>query len=432
MQKLWSILIFFIIATPAMSQSIEGNQSIEISTESLEKANKKVQKELDRVSKKLRKKLNKAYPDLPKEGLDSLVKANIDSRKEELKTAAKDSATNYLNTLKEDLVNDLKETPEKLPIANEVRKSIEKLDEIKEMQSMLKDKGKFKEMLDLSELKKLNKKTGDLKSAFDQYKGEFEGWDEKLLEEITNLPQAKLMKEQMDKMKSYKALPEGYRENLDQFQTNDFVKTKLEEKAEEFKKIGETTLQEKFNKAQSKMTEAKQKFPSLESLEDAPKRYNPYKGQPFFQRLKLGGNFQINRQKPVSVDASLSLTYPLDQKTAIGVSGATRVFVEKPKAPQTKDNATSIRSFVKYNFWRSFYLQGNYEFSKLQTKDVNENDLGERWVQSALLGLGRTFPLTKKIQMNITLFYDFFYNRLKSPNNQAWVMRIGFGLGKQK
>ncbi len=431
MQKLWSLLLFLIIASPAVCQGVEGNQSIEISTESLQKANKKVQKELDRVSKKLRRRLEKAYPSLPKEDLDSLIKADIQSRKEELKRVAKDSATNYLNTLKEDLMNDLKETPEKLPVANEIRESVEKLDEIKGMQAALKEKGKIQEMLDISELNKLTKKTGELKSAFGDYKSQFEGWDEKLLEEITNLPQAKLMKEQMDKMKSYKALPEGYRENLEKFQTNDFVKSKLEEKAEEFKKIGETSLQEKFNEAQAKMTEAKQKFPSLESLEDAPKRYNPYKGQPFFQRLKLGGNMQVNRQKPVSLDLAINLTYPLDNKTAIGVSGATRFFVEKPKAPQTKDQATSIRSFVKYNIWKAFYLQGNYEFTKLQKEDINENSLGEQWVQSALLGIGKRFKVSEKIQMNFTLFYDFFYNQLKSPNNQPWVMRIGFGFGKQ-
>lgn len=432
MQKLWSLLILIALSTGVCAQALEENKSIEISTKSLEKANKQVQKELNKLTKRLKKEVAALYPDLPLENLDSLISAGIASRKENLKSEAKDSVTNYLKTLKEDLLNDLKETPEQLPIADNIRESIEKVQELQNMQGVLKDKDQLVEMLDVSELKKLNKEVGDLKASFEQYKGEFAGWEDKLLEEITNVPQAKLIKEQMEKVNSYKALPEGYREKLDQFQTNDFVKDKLEAKAEELKKVGETTLQDKFDEATTKMAEAKEKFPSLESVEEAPKRYNPYKGLPFFKRVVLGGNLQVNRQQPASLDAAINLTYPLGLKSAIGVSAATRIFVEKPKDMQTKDNATSIRSFARYNFWKSFYAQGNYEYTQLQTTDRNETDLGERWVQSALIGLGRKITFKKKIQMNFTLFYDLLFDAEKSPNNQAWVMRVGFDLGKKK
>ena len=428
MQKLWAIPLFFLLLSPAFGQVPEENESIEISTKSLQKANKQVQKELDKLSRKMRKRLQKAYPDLPEESLDSLVQQTIASRKEELKQVAKDSATNYLQTLRTTLIEDLKETPEKLPVADEIRESISKVDELKEMQGLLKDEGKLTDMLDVSELKKLNREVGDLKSAFEEYKGEFEGWDEKLLQEVSNLPEARLAKAQMDKIKAYKPLPEGYRENLGQFQTNDFVKEKLEAKAEEFSRLGETTLQEKFDEAQARMAEAKKKFPSLESVEEAPKRYNPYKGQPFFKRLVIGGNLQVNQQQPASLDAALNLTYPLGLRSAVGLSGAGRIFVEKPKATQTKEHATSIRSFLRHTFWRTFYVQGNYEFTRLRIEDVNETNLGQEWVQTALLGLGKRFNLSPKIKMNFTVFYDLFYDLERSPNNQRWVTRIGFDL----
>jgi len=226
-------------------------------------------------------------------------------------------------------------------------------------------------------------------------------------------------------------LPEGYRGNLDQFQTHDFVKEKLQQKAEEFKKMGETSLQDKFDQAQQKINEAKDKFPSLESVEEAPKRYNPYKGQPFLKRVVLGGNFQVNRQQPVSFDAAINLTYPLGLKSSVGISGATRIFVQKPKENQVKDNATSIRSFGRYNFWKAFFIQGNYEYTQLQPTDINEADLGERWVQSALIGLGRSMTIKKGIQMNLTVFYDLFFDATTSPNNQALVMRLGFDLNRK-
>lgn len=429
MQKLWSALFLLMLFSPAFGQVLEENESIEISTKSLKKANKQVQKELDKLSKKMKKRLKNAYPDLPEESLDSLVRQEASVKKDELKETAKDSAGNYLQGLKEDLLNDLKETPEKLPVADEVRQSVEKVEELKGMQSLLKDQGRLDDMLDISELKKLNKEVGGLKPSLEQYKNEFADWDQKLLDEVSNLPEAKLAQAEIEKIKAYKPLPEGYRENLSQFQTNDFVKEKLEAKAEEFKKLGGTTLQEKFDQAQSKMAEAKEKFPSLESVEEAPKRYNPYKGVPFFKRLVFGGNLQVNRQQPASGDIALNLTYPLSLRSAIGVSGAGRIFVEKPKATQTRENAISIRSFVRHTFWRTFYLQGNYEFTRLQLEDSNDVNLGHQWVQSALIGLGKTFQIRPKIKMNFTVFRDLSHDRNNSPNDQRWVVRVGFDFG---
>ncbi|MBO3699521.1 hypothetical protein [Roseivirga sp. E12] len=431
MRILLTFLICGLLALPTLAQEMVQDESLETSTKSLEKANKKVQKELDKLSKKLRKSVSELYPDLPVDKVDSLVNA-MAAKKEAIKGEAKDSVANYLQTLKQDLLADLKETPEKLPIAGEIRESVEKIDQLKQMQGVLKDKDQLVEMLDVSEIKKLNKQVVDLKGSFEEYKSEFDGWEDALLEEVTNLPQAKLFKEQVEKMKAYKPLPEGYRDNIDQFQTNDFVKEKLEAKAEEFKKIGETTLQEKFDQAQARVTEAKEKFPSLESIADAPKRYNPHKGKPFLQRIILGGNLQVNRQEPVSADLSLSLTFPLGQKSAIGVSGGTRVFLEKAKVASTRDQATGFRSFYRHTIYKSFYLQANYEVTKLITEDLNDNQLGEQWIQTALLGIGRKFSIAKKIQMNFGLFYDFFFDATKSPNDQAWVMRLGFDLKKDK
>lgn len=431
MRNVWFFLFFMLLLTPAFGQRAEQDMSIEVSTKSLEKANGKVQRELGRLSRKLRRRVTDLYPELPADKVDSIVSA-MSAKKETLEVEARDSASNYLQTLKEDLIQDLKETPEKLPIADEIRESIAQIDELNGMQGVLRDKEQLVDMLDVSELKQLNSKVGVLKSSFEDYRAQFEGWEDTLLEKIINLPQAQLAKEQVERMRAYKPLPEGYRDNLEQFQTNGFVKEQLRAKAEELKSIGSTTLQEKFDQAQTRITEAKEEFPSLESVEEAPKRYNPYRGQPFFKRLVLGGNLQVNRDQPASFDAAINLTYPLTKRSAIGVAAASRLFVEKVKTTQTKDNATSLRGFMRHFIFKSFYLQGNYELSKLQREDSNEINLGEQWVQTALLGLGRQVALSPKIQMSFTLFYDFFFDATTSPNNQAWVMRVGFGLSRDK
>ncbi|MFY0592014.1 hypothetical protein [Roseivirga sp.] len=432
MKNIWSVLILVMLISPLVGQEEANDQTIEISTKSLDKANQKFQKELNRVKRKLNKRLSNLYPDLPSSDIDSLLSLELESKKAELKTQAKDSVTNYLTLLKNDLLTDLKETPQNLPIATDIQESIGLIDELKQKQGLLQNKEELVEMLDVSELKRLNGSVAKLKESFENYKSNFENWEDKLLEQVTSLPQAQLLKKEIDKVKAYEALPEGYRSNLDKFQTNDFVKEKLQKKADELKKVGETTLQDKFDEAQQKVNEAKEKFPSLESVNEAPKRYNPYKGMSFTERVIIGGNLQVNRQQPASVDLALNLTYPLGLKSAIGLSGTTRIFVEKPKGVQTKDKATGLRSFARYEFWKSFFVQGNFEYTQLRPTDVNETDLGEDWVQSALIGLGRKLTLKKNIQMNFTLFYDLLFDEDKSPSNQAWVFRLGFDLDRQK
>lgn len=417
------LLLFCVFSLSVRAQTYQENQSIEISTETLRKANAKLKKRLE----KLERKLSKRRKGQNTQNLDSLIKGGLQNRQEDFKKEASDSLHQYLDELKAKLKQDLAKAPEKLPISDEVKESIQ---QIQALQSVVKDPRQLQKALGIKEIKSLSHAAENLKGALSQYKEEFKDWDQKLLDQVTSLPEAKLLKEQMDRAKSFKPLPDKLTQKAEQFQNNDFVKEELAAKAEELKKLGAQTLQEKFNAAQSRLSEAKAKFPSLPSLEEAPKQYRPLAGKPLMKRIRLGGNLQINQQKPRSVNIALSVSFQVSEKINLGTSGVGRIFLEKGEATQLRQEQMGIRSFARYQLWRNFYGQANYEFTQIERSSQERAENG-RWVQTALIGLGKSTRLSQGICMNVTAFYDFFYNRLTSPNPHPLVVRLGFDFSKR-
>ncbi|WP_420385572.1 hypothetical protein [Roseivirga sp.] len=431
MKHTFLLCIFLMLGGYAQNlnaQSINLNES-SVSTTSgeLQSSNAKLLKDLRKLKKKGKRTLAKQYPDASEAELDSLIKQQIG----EIKENFKDSTESAFGSLRQKLSEDLKETPEKLPVSDEVQESIETLKELEAISKLKKDSLKAKDIFTPSNIKKVNKRAGDVLDNFGKYKSEFKDFDEVMLSKVESLPEAQLMKDQLEKIKAYKPLPEGYRKNMDRLQTNDFVKDKLEEKAKELEKVGES-LQERFDEAMAKMQEAKAEFPSLESLEDAPKRYNPYKGLPLFQRLQFGGNLNYNPEKPVSIDLAGNIVYPVNKRLSLGVESAGRIQLEKSNKvassnQQGRQQVWSLRGLSRYFITPNFFFQANYEASKVNTENL-DNSISYNWYRTGLVGIGKQFNVRKGIKMNVSIFYDVFYNPVTSPHGKAWIARLGFEL----
>ena len=344
-----------------------------------------------------------------------------------------------LNELQSDLLAKTKLTPPNLDIANDLQVSIKEVDELKQLLAKLQlpslNTPDFQNQLGENILPKgrfdrLMKRGDALKSALEEYTKEFENWDQKLLERVTSLEEVALIQKQKDRIDNYEFLPEGYRKNLEGMQTNDFVKDKLQAKADELKRAGAKSMQEKFDEAQSKIAEAKEKFPSLESVKDAPKRPpNPYKDEPFLKRLKFGFNFQVNRQEPISTDLAINVSYLLNQNARLGIGGSYRIGLEKDFGGiNFDDQVYGVRSFFDYTIFRSIYAEALYEWSNTEVgeqQQPSDAPISKKWVQSGMIGLGNRFTIKKKLNGNFTALYNFLHNT-DSPNPSPWVFRFGF------
>ena len=363
----------------------------------------------------------------------SLKPSFIDS----LKGLAPDGELARLDALQQDLLAKTQLTPPNLDIAQDLQVSIKELEELKQLYAKLQvpelnqpgfAEGLQKNTLPKGRFDKAMKRGSALQEELTAYTSQFENWDQKLLEQVTSLEEVALIQKQIDRIDSYEFLPEGYRKNMEGMQTNDFVKKQLQAKAEELERAGAKSLQEKFDEAQAKITEAKEKFPALESVENAPKRPpNPYAGEPFLKRLKLGFNFQANRQDPASLDLALNVSYLLNKNARFGLGGSYRIGLEENLGGiNFDDQVYGIRSFFDYTFFRSFYAEALYEWSSTSVPTLqNDDTTTTQWVPGGMLGVGNRFRVTKKLSGNAVMLYNFLHDA-DSPNPSPWVFRFGF------
>jgi len=434
----------------AQSQETTTNVDFDAVTQKLDKANNLLQKKITKLQQKIEKKLQKKFPDLDSQQLDSLIEARTSAVLPDSVRAVISkfcSACQEIETIKQDLKERIDVTPPNLDIAKDLNVSIDELDELKAMvqELQLPDLDQLKsfdlESLDLKkmaldklpfsekDLMALKEQAGSIKALLDDYKSVFDGWEEKVLERLSSLEEVQLLKEQQERIASYKPLPDGYRDRLEGMQTNDFVADQLEAKAAEYEQLGKETLQEKLDEAIAEMTKAKKKYPSLESLKDAPKRpENPLKDEPLGKRLKFGGDLQVNRESPTSVDVSVQIGYLFNPKAQLGFGVSYRIPTgDKFSSVDFSESLFSTRFFFNHFVYKRFYLQAVYESNRITILDQNDISIGQEWVQSGMIGLGKEFPISKKVNMSTSILYNFLYND-KSPYQKPWVFRVGFNL----
>ncbi len=277
----------------------------------------------------------------------------------------------------------------------------------------------------------IQSQVGGYRSRLDGYKRELVDWDKTLEKEILKLEEMEGLREYVEKPPIDPAaqLKNAQRTIEQGYQSTEFVNKLIKERLEELlEKEGPDALAKRLTEGHEKLAEYKNKYRSLDDVTKAPKRPpNPLKGVPFKERLVFGGNLQVNRQKPLNLDAGLEIAYLLSQKAELGLGGAYRLKLEKGARPETVTDLFNMKSFYHHSLWRSIGIQGNYELNyALPRTEQAVEGLTRQWSQSGLLGLRNEQPFSKKLGGYVTLQYDFLH-KASSPNPR-WVFRFGFRL----
>ena len=465
--------------------------SLDAVVSQLEKANKVFSRNIEKFNKKLENRLKKIHPTFEKGHLDSLLTSEtaflslpsdqlkmIDSAASEMlaidldqkitttvspvfdsasEVALPDHVTGHfsdsvllaIHQIKDELTTQLEGTPSQMKLYQQLEASLDKLDKTAALYQQLKlrdlptapsisslssikipETNSWKELVKVNKLESLQKHAKELSGALDQYKNEFEGLDKKLLAAAGSLEEIQWLQEQQQKVAAYQPLPEGYRENLEGFQTNDFVKEQLKKKAEAIAKAGGKPLEERLTKAQDKLADFKKKFTNLESVAEAPKRPpNPMKGKSLKERLRLGGNFQVNRQKPFTIDVSLQLSYLLSDKVSTGIGGACRIATKgEAHRLNLQNEMFGARYHFDYMVHKNFFAQTVLEMNRKQAQSANDaSSVIREWVPGAFVGAGKKFRLGKKLNGNMSLLYNLLHHS-DSPYPKPLVFRVGFEL----
>lgn len=272
-------------------------------------------------------------------------------------------------------------------------------------------------------------KVKTMQGSLDTYKSQLVNWDETLERQIMRLEEVNGLSEYQNRDVDVISQTKGLQNELEGFQSKAFVQNQLEQRfAKLIENEGEDALVKRLTKGHEKLGELKQKYSDLQdSGKPFARKENPMKGKDFFERTELGGNFQVNRSKPVTVDAGLELAYKLSGNAEVGIGSAYRLRMESVAKANFPTDVLNFKSFYHHTLFGNLGLQANYEMNyALPINQGTNEQLSKEWKRAGLAGVRLEQNLFKGVKGYITIQYDFLNNA--SSVNPRWLIRFGFRL----
>ncbi len=200
---------------------------------------------------------------------------------------------------------------------------------------------------------------------------------------------------------------------------------------------GLNQLKQEIHAAQGSLDALKNKLNSLAygsfetgNTEIENFRPNSQKTKSFLNRLELGSNFQSVRARhyfPVTSDLGLSLGYRLNDKSIIGLGFSYKIGWGRgwDKIAISHQGA-GLRSFIDWKIKAGLFISGGYEQNYHSSfRRIAELKNISPWQSSGLLGISKKYSVSKKMNGEIRLLWDFLSYR-QQPVSQPLVFRIGY------
>ena len=189
--------------------------------------------------------------------------------------------------------------------------------------------------------------------------------------------------------------------------------------------------QEQLKAAMEKLSKYKQKYSSVPSIKDVPKRPpNPMKGKPFIERLVPGLYFQYQQKNFYLVDTNPYVGYKLSGRLTAGLGWNHRLAYEQDN--RTFNERSSIygpRAYVDFKLGKGFiaHLEGESMNSFVPSTLRGNPDTGQReWVWSFMTGLKKEYKIYKNLKGTALIQYNLFNRYYKAPYVDRLNSRIGF------
>ena len=144
------------------------------------------------------------------------------------------------------------------------------------------------------------------------------------------------------------------------------------------------------------------------------------------KRWVWGGNFSVIF-KPVLVNVSPTLGYRLSEKitTGVGIGG---IYNRVPYSDSTINKTVFTGSvFTKLTMWKILNAQVEYELMQSNVKNSETGIKRSKILHNPLAGGGLKLPIFQNVSLQLTLLYNFNYNKEFSPYPSPWIFRMGLG-----
>jgi hypothetical protein len=160
---------------------------------------------------------------------------------------------------------------------------------------------------------------------------------------------------------------------------------------------------------------------------------NSLKGVPFKERIVTGGGLGLgfgSVQDFVSVSPVIG--YSITKKFIAGTGITYRYTNFKLSTPSIKLNDYAISPFLRYNIYRGFFVQTEYEYLNYEFP-INTTETIRMDFKSFLAGGGLVQPIGRNLAFYVMALYNFSYQQPVpgriSPYSSPFVLRAGINIG---
>ena len=179
---------------------------------------------------------------------------------------------------------------------------------------------------------------------------------------------------------------------------------------------------------QQQLSKLKKKYKTVQSEQDRYERATSLKGEPWSARLLLGSYFQVYRQPSFQLDVSPFIGYRFNTRWSVALGGTYRV--ASWQLPQ-RNTIYGGRAFLESVVYKGFALHGEYERLRVPvTATVVSDEPTYRWQEGLLLGISKSYTITKHISGTALLLHNFTKPSDQTAYPSRWNVRLGFFLSR--
>ncbi len=197
---------------------------------------------------------------------------------------------------------------------------------------------------------------------------------------------------------------------------------------------------DQVDKAMQSISKHKQKFPTIASLNDIPRKApNEMKGKPLIERIVPGMAFQLQKKDDdLLVDFNLYFGYRFTKRFTTGGGWNQRFGFNTDKNKWSPENARIYgpRIFSEYKLGKGFSPRLEIEvmntFVPAYVKTIPADPGNREWVWGAFVGMKKDYTLYKKVKGTAMVMIRLLDPHRKSPYADVINARFGFEFPMKK
>ena len=253
---------------------------------------------------------------------------------------------------------------------------------------------------------------------------------------LNKLPAFQAFMQKNSQLASLFPLPDavGSVQNLAGLQTSSSVQSLIQQQMTSGGPNAQAQLQANLASAQAEMGKLKDKlneFTGGSGGDINMPDFNPnsQKIKPLLERLKYSADVQLeksNRLLPSAANLGLGIGYKLNDKGTAGIGLSYKLGMGTIQHLSFTSQGLGLRSYIDWKIKKQFYINGGYEMNYNSAfKNVDQLKGYDAWQRSALIGVSKKYKVSKKVNGEMKLLYDFLANA-HVPVSQPLVFRIGY------